>query len=252
MDPFIENQEWDDFHSRFNNALADAIMPYARPRYYVRVERRVYVEHIGEDFSSLRQADVAIVDTTSEPARAFEPAGSGGVAIAPVECIVPLPQERRETYLVIRERETHEVVTVIETLSPSNKRPGGDGRREYMEKRESILASQAHLVELDLLRGGARLPVHPVPRGDYSAMVSRKQSRPRVQTYGWPLRHPMPKIPIPLLGGDPEVMVDLQQIFSDVYGRAEYDLSLNYHATLSPPLSAEDAGWVASLTRRIE
>ena len=47
-----------------------------------------------------------------------------------------------------------EVVTVLETLSPANKRPGGDGRREYLKKREEVLQSPSHLVEIDLLRGG--------------------------------------------------------------------------------------------------
>ena len=66
---------------------------------------------------------------------------------------------RRETYLVVRDRETMQVVTVIELLSPSNKRRNGDGRREYLTKREEFLSSSTHLVELDFLRGGLRLPV---------------------------------------------------------------------------------------------
>lgn len=41
MDPFIEAQEWDDFHSRFHLAVADAIQPTLSGRYFVRVERRV-------------------------------------------------------------------------------------------------------------------------------------------------------------------------------------------------------------------
>lgn len=250
MDPYLENQEWDDFHSRFNNAIADALMPQARPRYYVRVERRVYVEHVGEDSGGFRQSDVAIVDRGIDAGH-FRQSVSGGVALAPVECLIPVPETRHETYLVIRERETHEVVTVLETLSPSNKRAGGDGRREYLEKREAVHASQAHLVELDLLRGGARLPtVDPLPTGDYYAIVSRRELRPRAQVYCWPLSHPLPEIPVPLLKGDADVSLDLQQVFNSVYDRAGYDLSLNYHAPLAPPARPEDGAWMQELLQR--
>ncbi len=205
MDPFLENQEWEDFHSRWNTALAEALMPRARPKYYVRVERRV-------------------------------------------ECVIPMPQERRETYLVIRERETHEVFTVIETLSPSNKRPRSDGRREYLEKREAILASPAHLVELDLLRGGARLPMDDrPPAGDYYAIVSRRPRRPVAHVYAWLLAHPLPVVAIPLLAQDPDVSLDLQQVFATVYDRAGYDLSLNYDAPFAPPLNTEEHAWIQGL-----
>ena len=43
MDPFIEGQDWEDFHTRVITALADSLLPGVRPRYVVRVERRVYL-----------------------------------------------------------------------------------------------------------------------------------------------------------------------------------------------------------------
>ncbi len=36
MDPFIECQEWEDFHSRFNNLLADLLAPQIEPDYITR------------------------------------------------------------------------------------------------------------------------------------------------------------------------------------------------------------------------
>lgn len=56
---------------------------------------------------------------------------------------------------------------MIEILSPGNKRPSSDGRKEYLLKREEIVGSETHLVELDFLRGGLRLPtMDPLPAYD--------------------------------------------------------------------------------------
>ena len=159
-----------------------------------------------------------------------------------------MPEETRETYLVIRERETREVVTVLETLSPSNKRPASNGRREYLTKRDEILRSQTHSVEFDLLRGGRRLPMNsPLPYGDYYAIVSRQERRPRAKVYAWTIRNRLPSIPIPLKEGDPDVTLDLQNVFTTVYDRARYELSINYDVPLSPALNDSDATWLVEL-----
>lgn len=248
MDPFLECQEWEDFHTRFNTVLSDSLASRIGPRYVVRVERRVYVEGYGADEMPSGRApffrsDAVVLERA-------EPEGGGAVAagtvatVEPFECELPVPEERREAYLVIRLRETMEVVTVLETLSPANKRPGGDGRREYLQKREAILQSPTHLVEIDLLRGGLRLPtVTPLPPGDYYAIVSRRQRRPKAAVYAWTLRDRLPSILVPLKPGDPDVPLDLQDVFTTVYDRARYDLSLNYAAMLEPPLGANDADW---------
>lgn len=156
MDPFLENQEWEDFHTRFNTVVGECLAPSLEPRYVVRVERRVYIERLaGEE--SPRRVDVAVLWT----------GGTGGASAPAGRTSAVAPVERREAFLVVRDRQTLEVVTVLETLSPANKRPGSDGRREYLAKREAVLQTQAHLVEVDLLRGGARLPmVDALPPGD--------------------------------------------------------------------------------------
>jgi len=76
-------------------------------------------------------------------------------------------------------------------------------RRKYLSKRESILASTTHLVELVLLRGGERLPtVESLPPGDYYAFVCR-QKRYQAEVYAWTLRNRLPAVPIPLAGKRP-------------------------------------------------
>ena len=248
MDPYIEDQEWSDFHARFNMAISDALAPRVQPSYFVRVERRVYVEHGLESEDQVRFADVSVVWSGGEAPIASP---STGTMFAPVECLLPSPQEQRETYLVIREQRTLEIITIIETLSPANKRASIDGREQYLENREEILRSRTNLVELDLLRGGKRLPVIAPPAGDYFAIIRRGHHRSRrADVFHWNLRQPLPEIKIPLKEGEPEVPLNLHQVFTTVYDRARYQLSLDYTAQLKLPLADQDLAWVAEVTRQ--
>ena len=249
MDPFIEQQEWEDFHQRFNNALADMLAPKVEPQYIARVEKRVYVESPPEYDLPDRWADVAVMrfhKGGSGPAIATATAADSDTATE--ECELPMPAERRETFLVIRERETREVITIIETLSPANKR-NGEGYVEYQKKRETILRSLTHLVELDLLRGGTRMPTrHRKPPADYYAIISRADRRPRATLTHWTIRDRLPTLMIPLKPPDPDVPLDLQAALTTVYDRARYQLSLDYHAELSPPLTNDqDRAWVGEV-----
>ena len=105
---------------------------------------------------------------------------------------LPMTEPIEIPYLIIRRRDNEETVTVIELLSPTNK-SSRDGRAEYLAQRNLLLRGRAHLVELDLLRGGERLPtVEPHPAGDYFAFVSRVERRPQAEVYSWTLAHPLP------------------------------------------------------------
>jgi hypothetical protein len=89
--------------------------------------------------------------------------------------------------------------------------------------------------------GSERLPA------DYYAFVCRKERLPQVDVYAWTVQQPLPPIPIPLAGSDPDVLLDLQTAFTTTYDRAGYDYSLNYARPLEPPLSPELADWVRAL-----
>ena len=250
MDPYIEGQEWEDFHTTFNTVVKEILAPRVEPRYVVRVERRIYIEHPARHATEVRWADVAVI-APGPPGKGgpLPVSGQAGAAVAtPVECLLPMPEERREAYLIIRERETMEVVTVVETLSPSNKQAGADGREQYLAKRDLVLESRSHLVEVDLLRGGLRLPtIGELPPGDYYAIVSRRRRRPRAEVYPWGVRQPLPVIPVPLREEDQDAELDLQAAFTTVYDRARYHLSLDYGAALEPPLSEADQAWAHAL-----
>src|SRR5262249_35258361 len=138
-------------------------------------------------------------------------------------------------------------VTIIELLSPTDKH--GHGYDEYLYKRVSLIARSIHLVELDLLLGGRRLPMGRPLRGDYHALVSRTEQRPQSSVYSWSIRDPLPAIPIPLLAPDPDVPLDLAAVFTTVYRRGQYERSIDYAAPLDLPLGAANRGWAEELAR---
>jgi len=249
LDPFIEVQEWSDFHATYMTVIRELLTPQIRPRYIVRVERRVYLEQPLQE-PDLAIPDVAILERPDVPESrpAGTVAGETAPAIAAVECLLPEPEEHREYYLVLRDRETLRIVTLIELLSPAHKRVGSEGRQQYLDKREEILQSRTNLVELDLLRGGERLPMQSkMPWGDYYALVRRGWRRRRAAVYAWTLRHKMPPIPIPLQEDEPEPTLDLQAAFDLTYDRAAYQDSLDYSQALEPPARPEDADWMQQL-----
>ncbi len=243
IDPFLESLgEWATFHGLFLHGLLEALVPQVRPRYLVRAQTQVYVLEETDGHAGIIIPDVLVAEGGS-----LSPPESGGVSVAvtaPTIVRLAFVQKREQAYLEIRERETRRLVTVIEVLPPSNKRKGSDAWGDYLKKRDAIFSSEVHLVELDLLRGGERMPMgDPLPLGDYYAIVSRSYRRPYCEVYTWTLRDPMPTIPVPLLKGDPDAVLNLQEIFTTVYERVGYDYSLDYTRPLEPPLRPEDADW---------
>lgn len=243
MDPFIESQKWEDFHVTFLTILSEMLVPRVRPQYVVDLERYVCVTREEEEVVRIIAPDAFVADTGHGWRESA--ATASAVTLQPVKHRLRLPR-RRQAYLVIRTRRSETVVTVIELLSPWNKTPEA-GVAEYLAKRANVLQSTANLVELDLLRGGARLPtVAPLQDGDFYAFVSRPRLRPELDVYAWTLRDPLPTIPIPLAQNDLDVPLDLQAALTTTYDRAGYDYSLDYGAEVQPALSAEDAPWLKS------
>lgn len=157
----------------------------------------------------------------------------------------------KQRYLEIRDVATREVITVIEILSPANKRRG-DGRRQYERKRQKVLESQTHLVEIDLLRAGDPMPLALPGAAEngppaYRIVVSRSPRRPYADVYLFSLRQPIPNVPIPLRPGDEEPLLPLNDLLHAVYDQGAYDLVVDYGRPPQPPLADEDAAWSQTL-----
>jgi hypothetical protein len=152
----------------------------------------------------------------------------------------------RENFIEIYEAGPElRLVTCIEVLSPSNKRPGTEGWEQYMRKRNSLLLGEAHLVEIDLLRGGRRMPmVEPWPKGPYYLLVGRQNRSPFCRVWPVDYRHPLPKIPVPLSSPDPDIPLSLQPMIDAVFERSRYAQRIDYTKPLTPPLGAKEAAWL--------
>lgn len=232
MDPYIERQYWEEFHQHMMASIQAQLLPELLPRGYdASLEQRVYLErHEPDEPRRAFRADVAVHTEMPSPSL-----GAGVALIEPeteaeiATLTLPMPEERREPYIVIHKLPERKLVTLIELLSPTNKNPETDGYRQYHDKRLQLLASPVHLVEIDLLRGGKRLPtIEPLPEADYYVYISRSEYRPAVTVIAWKLNRRLPRIPIPLLKGDSDAMLELQAAYEDAFARARYDLRLNY------------------------
>src|SRR5262249_49213270 len=143
------------------------------------------------------------------------------------------------------------LVTGIEVLSPSNKRPNTKGWRLYHRKRLAFLSGYANFVEIDLLRRGRRMPmVSAWPDSPYYLLVCRKKQAPRCS--GWPafFTRPLPLIRIPLLPPDPDISLDLQPMVEAIYARSRYERDIDYRQPLQPPLSPPEQAWLEEQLRQ--
>lgn len=163
--------------------------------------------------------------------------------------MLPIFERVREGYLEIHDAQTHEVVTAIEVLSPMNKIPGA-GRQEYEAKRRQTLLTLTTLVEIDLLRGGRPMEMEPIPQGDYRILVAPGWERPSARLLAFDMRQPLPEVSVPLRPEEQAARLPLGALLADLYDRARYDLSIDYHLPPPvPPLSSEDSAWIDEVLR---
>jgi hypothetical protein len=146
---------------------------------------------------------------------------------------------------IYTQEEQRELVTCVEVLSPSNKRPGTEGWDQYTRKRQALLLGQANLVEIDLLRGGHKMPMlDPWPACPYTILVSRRLRTPHCRVAkGW-MQKPLPKIKVPLVADDADVDLALQPLVEEVYRRFRYDQQIDYAKPCKPPLCSEEMNWL--------
>jgi hypothetical protein len=246
MNPYLEQDDvWHDFHERFLPSLAEDIGGQLAPHYIVKIDEHVYIhEPPAEQRTFLGRSDVFVASRQPSPAQGS--ATATVASTAPSQITLPSVDVERISSLEIRDRRDRRLVTVIEVLSPSNKYSGPD-REQYLGKRGRVLSSSVHLVEIDLLRGGPRMPfAAPLPDCAYYVLVSRMEKRPQADLWPMQLRDQLPVVPIPLREPDADVQIDLQKVLHKVYDAARYG-NYVYEGAPQPALSAADAAWAREI-----
>ena len=164
----------------------------------------------------------------------------------------------RETFLEIYARKkSSRLVTHLEVLSLSNKTPRDRGRKKYLRKQREVLDSKVHLVEIDLLRGGKHttaVPRHLVEAEagpfDYHVAIRRFDKPEEFSVYVRRVGERLPAVRVPLLPGEGEVEVDLQQLLDRCYDTGNYDRRIRYaDKPPEPTLPAQQTKWLRRVLR---
>lgn len=244
MDPYLEHRDFfPDLHASLITYMREALQRQLPAGYHAAIGQRVWVDVEQREIES----DVHI---RRSPGKA-----SSSVAVAEPgagrKVVIEVPHdERRETFIEIR-RTGARIVTTIEILSRSNKTAGRPGRELYPRKQREVLASQSHLVEIDLLREGQHTTAVPLEElrvecwpYHYHVCVHRYDRFEQFVVYPFEVRERMPAIDVPLLPSDNEISLDLQAVFDRTYEAAAYERELDYRSDPEPPFDAEATAWL--------
>jgi hypothetical protein len=241
MDPYLEGPLWSTVHSQLAPEIARQLGPQLRPKYLA-----LTTEYYLLDEPNAVAGETAIVIPDVSVVRGGSSAvvqSSAATIAAPLLLETVMPARVPLVSVEVREARTRRLVTAIELLSPANKR--GSGRKQYLARRRRLLMSTAHLLEIDLLRRGKRVPMRrPLPERPYFVILTRADRRPVSEVWPIGLADPLPKVPVPLLPGDADVELDVQLALRTVYDLVGYDLTIDYQADPPPPLDAEQKKWL--------
>jgi hypothetical protein len=265
MDPYLEAPDiWPDFHERLASVISELLNAQLPEPYYSRLQMRPEMGVVLEAGTPRHIVpDVVVARYPAQPSDS-QPIQAGGPLILTeprtevsqgIEIRIRTDPLQHQFVEIRDAARGHRLITLIEIVSPSNKRPGPD-RRAYESKQRDLLDSDANLIEIDLLRGGQRLLPYPdlaeaahQLNCDYLILINRHQQRMGnwmdYTLYPISLHEPLPCLPVPLAGDDPDIPLDLQIAAQEVYRRALYSRMVDYSLPPpEPPLSNEDMAWL--------
>lgn len=261
MDPYLENPAlFPAVHQSLITYLWDELNTKLPPHYVANIGERVFITGIGDHEQPI-YPDVFIVQY---PNAGHDGSSESGVAVAEAPPLVSdepyrvtnLSDERREVFIeIVPIADESQVITLIEVLSPANKAYGNRGHKTYVEKQQSILESDTHLIEIDLLRGG----LHTVAvseeslrvRGvfDYRVCLHRASASSQFDVWAFTVRQRFPRFAIPLGPEDADLVVDLQTLFNRCYDAGNFARRINYQNEPPMPWRATDTAWADAILR---
>ena len=252
MNPYLESARlWPGVHNLIIAEMHHYLRRRVPFRYFVIMEERagIGIHPPPEPAYRYIKPDLGTTDVGGRPglaAAAVARPETDGDAVA---VLVPFRETVSEWYITISDRNSDELVTILEVLSPSNKR-SGEGRIQYEDKRNSIFESSTHLVEVDLVRQGQPMPAQGYD-GDapYRHLVSRGPTRPAAALYPFGLQSPIPDVAVPLLAGDAEPKIPLNELLHNLYRDDYYANYVDYGADPEGSLSDDDRAWLDRMLR---
>jgi hypothetical protein len=254
MDPYLEDPLiWPSVHHLLISQIGTTLNRSLPPGYVAAFGERVFVAGPDRDI----YPDVLVKDAPIAGGGISSSAGGTATAVSdPPWVIAVIADEVVESFVEVRAlADDQRVVTTVEVLSPRNKTAGSEGRKLYRQKQREILASDTHLLEIDLLRSGQHTVAAPrealLRRRPYHYLVSlsRGNRRHECEVWGIALPSPLPRVRVPLSGADPDVVLDLQEIFRSVYEAGAFARVLDYSQPPTIALGKADAEWTEELLR---
>lgn len=215
MDPYLEDtKRWPTFHEQFISALGDALQPALSDKYRLRLGHRHYeIEQVL--FTSIQK------------------------------------EQHQEPFVEIRQKSSGDkLVTLIELMSPTN-RTHPEGRRRYEQRRNEARHDNAHIVELDLvLQGNTCLEadLSALHERQFVCCVTRAVRPIKHELYGTLLTKRLPRIRLPMLADERDLVLDVQALVNRVYDRC-FDGHIDYQLDPQVPLTDEDRQWMDHMLR---
>lgn len=250
MDPYIEDPEiWGDFHAALATELRTQLNRAIQPRYVARLIPYTAYEVIEIGETRTIRPDIAV--WMPKPPQGSVAEMVAAATPAPVRGTISQEIPIELLSVEIRRTGSMELVTAIEILSPVNKRARHEAYTDYVRKRRELLRSSAHLLEIDLLRGGERPPIQgPIPVAPYYVTLSRVEDRPSVEVWPIQLWDELPVLPVPLRPPDADAQLDLTAAVTLLYEQGGYASLIDYHRPPPPPkLTPEQHQWLDDYLR---
>lgn len=210
MDPYLEDgKRWPTFQTQFISALGDALQPALNEKYRLRLGHRFYeIEQVL--FTSIQK------------------------------------EEHQEPFLEIRLKSSNDkLVTLIDMVSPVN-RTHPEARRHYNLRRQEARLEGANLVELDLALQGTtclEADLSTLTESQYVCSVTRAGRPIKHELYGTVLTKRLPRVRLPLLSDDRDLVLDVQALINRVYDRC-FEGQIDYQHDPHVPLSDADRHWL--------
>ncbi len=261
MNPFLENRmHWSTVHNALIAGIYFAVSSDLPEGFAAFIDERVYIDTGDTRY----RPDTFVVRTARNIPAPATPERSGGSVAVAERVLTEVQSARlprslyddlltvRERFLEIRSVTNDRVVSVIELLSPANK-ARGRGREEYLDKQRLMLESDVHFIEIDLFRGGEHALAPSRGRierefgaFDYAVSLHRASAGNRYEVWAGPMEQMLPVLVIPLTEETPDLQIDFQEIFHQVYDTGLRRM-VNYQVEPDPPLTDAQKAWAQEL-----